>query len=196
MGSRACLRCRGRWTCGRPARRRAGGRRSGSRGRRWPRGCGGRRSLGQVLAGPLDLADVGLTLVGRRVGPYSPIARRIGNAREVRSSRRAEPCPPARGAPGRGLALLSCSCRAQTVGLDHRPVGRVGPGEPSAPGNAAHARGSGPSHHGCLQILGLDGSVSVTGRRVKPYSQSGHGHAGVLGITVKRAADSSLQLQP
>jgi hypothetical protein len=38
------------------------------------------------------------------------------------------------------FALLSCSCRAQTVGLDHRPVGRVGPGVPSALGNAAHAR--------------------------------------------------------
>jgi len=60
------------------------------------------------------------------------------------------------------FALLSCSCRAQTVGLDHRPVGRVGPGEPSAPGNAAHARRPGPSHRGCLQLLGLDGRVSVT----------------------------------
>ena len=110
------------------------------------------------------------------------IARRVGNAREVRSGRRAEPCPPARaGAWPRSLPCCPVPCRAQTVGLDHRPVGRVGPGEPSAPGNAAHARRSGPSHHGCLQILGLDGPVSVTGRRVKPYSQSGHGHAGVLG---------------
>jgi len=43
-----------------------------------------------------------------------------------------------------------------------RPVGRVGPGEPSAPGSAAYARRSGPSHRGCLQFLGLDGPVSVT----------------------------------
>jgi hypothetical protein len=47
-------------------------------------------------------------------------------------------------------------------GLDHRPVGRVGPGEPSAPGNAAHTPHPGPSHHGCLQLLGLGGPVSVT----------------------------------
>ncbi len=63
---------------------------------------------------------------------------------------------------GGAWPLLSCSCRAQTVGLDRRPVGGVGPGEPSAPGNAAHAPRPGPSHHGCLQFLGLDGPVSVT----------------------------------
>ena len=60
------------------------------------------------------------------------------------------------------FALLSCSCRAQTVGLDHRPVGRVGPGEPSAPGNAAHARRSARLIMGACSSLGLDGRVSVT----------------------------------
>jgi hypothetical protein len=30
-------------------------------------------------------------------------------------------------------ALLSCGCRKQTVGVDHRPVGRVGPGSPLRP---------------------------------------------------------------
>ena len=60
------------------------------------------------------------------------------------------------------FALLSCSCRAQTVGRSGSPARRrVGPGVPSALGNAAHAR-SGLSHHGCLQFLGLDGPVSVT----------------------------------
>lgn len=39
-----------------------------------------------------------------------------------------------------------------------RPAGRVGPG---APGNAAHARRSDPSHRGCLQSLGPDGPVSL-----------------------------------
>jgi hypothetical protein len=31
------------------------------------------------------------------------------------------------------FALLSCSCRAQAVGLGHRLVGRVGPGSPPRP---------------------------------------------------------------
>ena len=66
------------------------------------------------------------------------------------------------------FALLSCSCRAQTVGL-HYSAGRAGRSrEPSAPGNAAYARRSGPFHHGCLQLLGLDGPVSYDGCRVKP----------------------------
>ena len=90
------------------------------------------------------------------------IAWRVGNAREARSA-----CPLNRARRlarrlAAVIALLSRPCRAQIVGLDHRPVGRVGPGEPSAPGNAAHARRSGPSHHGCPQLLGLDGPVSVT----------------------------------
>jgi hypothetical protein len=38
------------------------------------------------------------------------------------------------GAWPRFPALLSCACREQTAGVDHRPIGRVGPG--SAPGPA------------------------------------------------------------
>ena len=81
----------------------------------------------------------------------------------------ARPCPhavedgsrPAQAAPSRGPALLSSARRKQTVGVGHRPVGRVGPGEPSAPGNAAMPGVQPPSHHECLQLLGPDGSVSV-----------------------------------
>src|SRR5579859_2034830 len=41
-------------------------------------------------------------LIGRRV---DPTAWRVGNVREVRSGCRAEPYPPIRAAPGRGLCL-------------------------------------------------------------------------------------------
>jgi hypothetical protein len=61
-----------------------------------------------------------------------------------------------------------------------RPVGGRSR-EPSAPGNAAHARRSAPSHHGCLQLLGLDGPVGVTAAGEAPIANQGHGHAGVLG---------------
>jgi hypothetical protein len=90
------------------------------------------------------------------------MARRVGNAREVRSGCRAEPCPSARRRLAAVFALLSCSCLAQAVGLDHPPGGQVGPGEPSAPRQCGACSASGPSHHGCLQFLGLDGPVSVT----------------------------------
>jgi hypothetical protein len=69
-------------------------------------------------------------------------------------------------------ALLSCACRIQMVGVDDRPVGRLVPG-------ALRARQCGPcpafnpSHHGCLQLLGLDGPVSVT-----PGVLGHHGGAG------------------
>jgi hypothetical protein len=61
----------------------------------------------------------------------------------------------------------------QTDGRCGSPARRaVGPG-------ALRARQCGPcpafspSPHGCLQLLGPDGPVSVTAARVKPYSQSG-----------------------
>jgi len=60
------------------------------------------------------------------------------------------------------FALLSRSCGAQTVGPDH-PARRAGRSR-----GALRARQCGlcprfsPSHHGCPQLLGLDGPVSVT----------------------------------
>src|SRR5579862_1007666 len=91
----------------------------------------------------------------RRVRPYSPASReRLRGAlnRTRRLGRRLAAV----------FALLSCSCRAQTgrSGSQTRQAGRSR--EPSAPGDAAHARRSGPSHHGCLRLLGLDGPVDGT----------------------------------
>jgi hypothetical protein len=52
----------------------AGGWRPASRGQRWPGGCVGRRS-GQALAEPLDLADMGFSLVGvSGDGEHGPVS--------------------------------------------------------------------------------------------------------------------------
>jgi hypothetical protein len=77
------------------------------------------------------------TTFGRRVRPYSPA---VGKAREVRSGCRAEPCPSAQAAPGRGPCLTVLRM-PQTDGRCGSPAGRAGRSrEPSALGNAAHAR--------------------------------------------------------
>ena len=60
----ARTRCRGRSRCGRPARRRAAGRRPGSAGGDGLAVAPAVGALGQAAAGPLDLADVGLPLAG------------------------------------------------------------------------------------------------------------------------------------
>jgi hypothetical protein len=66
-----------RWPCGRPARRRAAGRLSGFRGRRWPGGCGDRKSLRPGLAKAFYFADVSFAFVG--VSPTDAAqSRRLG----------------------------------------------------------------------------------------------------------------------
>ena len=79
----ARTRCRGRPRCGRPARRRAAGRRPGSPGRRWPGGCAGPRS---------PRAGCGRTARPRGRGPP---ARRHGP--RGRTSRRSRWSRPGRG---------------------------------------------------------------------------------------------------
>jgi hypothetical protein len=67
------------------------------------------------------------------------------------------------------FALLACSCRAQTVGLDH-PARRAGrsPGEPSAPGDAALCPPFGPVSSWVPAAPRTGGSRQCDGRRVKP----------------------------
>lgn len=65
------------------------------------------------------------------------IAWRVGNAREVRSACALNSACRLPRRLAAVVALLSCSCRVQTVGLDHRPVERVGP---RVPQQCAHAR--------------------------------------------------------
>jgi hypothetical protein len=74
-------------------------------------------------------------------GRVRPLARRVGNAREVRSGCRAEPSPPARAEPGRGscLAVLLLPRTDRRSGSPARRT--VGPGVSSAPGNAARMPG-------------------------------------------------------
>jgi hypothetical protein len=98
---------------------------------------------------------------GNSARRVKPEARWVGNAREVHSDCRAELCPPTRAAPGRGPCLAALFL-PRADGRSGSPARRAaGSRVPSAPGNAAYARRSGPSRHGCLQLLGLDGHVSV-----------------------------------
>ena len=137
---------------------------------------GTRQTVGQCRQA-YKYAKTPRPLFGRRVRPYSPA---VGNAREVRSGYRAEPSPSTRAALGRGLCLTVLRMPQTDGWCGSRPVGGRSR-EPSAPGNAAHARRSAPSHHGCLQLLGLDGPVGVTAAGEAPIANQGHGHAGVLG---------------
>ena len=139
-------------------------------------------------AGRMRSRGHALNLV-RRVKPH---ARRVENAREVHSDCRAEPCPPTRAAAGRG-PCLAVLFPPRTDGRSGSPARRAaGSG---APGNAAYARRSGPSHHGCglcpafrpvsswVPAAPRTGrSRQCDGRRVKPpIAIRGHGHAGALG---------------
>jgi hypothetical protein len=69
--------CRARWRRGGPARRRAAGRRHGSRGQRWPGGCGGRRSPG-----------AGCVRTARLHGRGPPARRRGGDGEQGDVGRR------------------------------------------------------------------------------------------------------------
>jgi hypothetical protein len=109
------------------------------------------------------------------------IARRVTNAREVRSWLPRWTVPVSSG----GVWLRSLPCcpvpAAQTVGLDHRPVGRVGPG--GAPGNAALCPPFRPVSS-CVPAAPRSGrSRQCDGPGVKPYSQSGSWPCRCLGTS-------------
>lgn len=114
----------------------------------------------------------------QKSGPY---ARRVGNVREVRSGRRADRCTCRLGRRLAAVfALLSCSYRAQTVGLDH-PARRAG--------RSWRARQCGP----CPPFRPVSSwvpAVPRTGRsrqsgglRVKPYRRSGSWPCRCLGAS-------------
>ena len=99
---------------------------------------GSRQTVGQWRQA-YKYAKTPRPLFGRRVRPYSPAGR---NAREVRSGCRAEPCPSAQAAPGRGLCL--------TVLRMPRTDGRCGGGRPGeAPvADQGHGHAGVLGHHG------------------------------------------------
>ena len=116
---------RGRWRCGRPARRRAGGRRSGSRGRRWPGGCGGRRSLrARFWAGRSTsrrwASRSSACPASANMAMFAVVASRIegdglalGVVAGQRDDRRAVSLRPGR--PGPGWPCLIRSCRSASM---------------------------------------------------------------------------------
>ena len=115
----AWTRCRARSRCGRPVRRRAAGRLRGSRGRRWPGGCVGRRSLRAGSGRTVRLRGCGLRVRRRgrrwRTGRRSRWSSRTRLMVWVSGSRRARSAPiRCSAAPRPPRAFLRCTAPALT----------------------------------------------------------------------------------
>jgi hypothetical protein len=154
----------------------------------------GRESLSEYSSSCMDMRANEVLISAEE---WDLIARRVGNAREVRSGCRAEPCPPARAAPGRGLclAVLFLPPNRRSVWITGRRAGRSR--------GALRARQCGlcppfrPVSSWVPAAPRTGRSRQCDGRRVKSLSPIRVMAMPVSwDITVERAADSSLQRQP